>query len=102
MKIKALVVSIVMTFSMSVQATTDELGEFDYCQYYATQVEYMAKWRDDGMPKAEMIAALERSDYTGSILKVLKRAVDVAFEYPKFSPKEEGNTAYKRCLKVML
>ena len=63
---------------------------------------YMAKWRDDGMPKAEMIAGLEGSDYTGSKLKVLKHAVDVAFEYPKLSPKEEGNTAYKRCLKVIL
>jgi len=40
MKIKALVVSIVMTFSMAVQATTDEFDEVDYCQYYATQVEY--------------------------------------------------------------
>jgi hypothetical protein len=62
----------------------------------------MAKYRDDGMSKADQITSLEQSGITGSELRLSKHAADQVFMYPKLSPQEEGNAAYKRCLEILL
>lgn len=91
-----LAATLLLTATPVVSADVTE-KEYNLCQTLASLAQEYAEMRDKGVSKEKMVNTINKiSDDASGDLYV----VDFIYQFPKESPREEGNSMYGYCIEA--